>query len=117
MGFVEPITTGALISLIGSGIGVGAKLWGEKSAEEQIKDAQKAAAIKAKRAEDQARRAAIRQAEEVARQEAAAEQQSIIAEAEARRNLTMTALYGIGGAALVLSGLFIFKAVKPGGSK
>ena len=109
----------AIIGGATSALGIGAKIWGQKSVEEAQKDAIKRTNLLQMRAEDAAKREAIRQAVEIARQEGLLEQRTIIEEANARRNMSVMALYAVGGMAVLVSGAFILAAMrkKPGGGK
>lgn len=112
LGVLPALAIPAIIGGATSVLGIGAKIWGEGKVEDAQKDAIKKAQLADKRAKEAAAREALRQAEEAARQQGLVEQSAIIDEAKARRNISVMALYAVGGVAVLVSGAFIFAAMK-----
>lgn len=112
LGDMGIIPIAAILGGATSVLGIGSQIWGQKSVDAAQKDALKRANLLQKRADDAAKREAIRQSEEIARQEGLIEQQRIIDEANARRNISVIALYAVGGVAVLVSGAFILAAMR-----
>lgn len=112
LGVLPALAVPALITGVTSVLGIGAKMWGEGKVEEAQKNAIKKAQLEDKRAKEAAAREALRQAEEAARQQGIMEQEAIVGEAKARRNITVMALYAVGGVAVLVSGSIIVAAMR-----